>query len=258
MSDETATATFVLRAARRDAREALESLIDAVWRTRPGPTPTIQLVRDADEGWTFTRAADVDANFEVLTRRLLDLRPDIHVVITAHDPRSAAFATAYASGSESVAEPPPVRMWTNRELSDFVAGLPATERSLEDYLRALSALLEPHRSGLALEVFADLLAEALTSAPAADPPAEKDEVQALLWHQIAELPQLRFRRRHWDHAAVKGSDSRWYNTSVEGFLSAGAAGAFHGYKAEGEDLEFMPYLGVRELKDFFRSGQWYE
>jgi hypothetical protein len=258
MSDETATATFVLRAARRDAREALESLIDAVWRTRPGPTPTIQLVRDADEGWTFTRAADIDANFEVLTRRLLDLRPDIRVIITPHDPRSAAFAQAYASGHGSVPEPPPVRMWTNRELYDFVAGLPATGRSLEDYLRALSPLLAPHPSGLALEVFADLLAEALTSEPAADPPDEKDEVQGLLWHQIGELPRLRFRERHRDYAAVKGSDSRWYNTSVEGFLTAGAAGAFRGHQAEGEDLEFMPYLTVRELKDFFRSGQWYE
>jgi len=181
MADETA---FVLRAARLDARDALESLMDAVWRTRPGPTPTVQLVRDADEGWTFTRAADIDANFEVLTRRLLDLRPDIHVVVTPHDARSAAFAEAYASGGESVPEQPPVRMWTNREFYDFVDAMPPTLRPLE--------------------IFADLLLEARTSEPATTAPDEKNEVEQLLWHQISELPHLRFARKHWDYAAVKG------------------------------------------------------
>ena len=236
MADETAT--FVLRAARLDARDALESLMDAVWRTRPGPTPTVQLVRDADEGWTFTRAADIDANFEVLTRRLLDLRPDIHVVVTPHDARSAAFAEAYASGGESVPEQPPVRMWTNREFYDFVDAMPPTLRPLE--------------------IFADLLLEARTSEPATTAPDEKNEVEQLLWHQISELPHLRFARKHWDYAAVKGSESRWYNASVDGFLERGAEGAWHGWRAEGEDLEFMPFLTWKELCSFLRSGQWYE
>jgi len=258
MADETAT--FVLRAARLDARDALESLMDAVWRTRPGPTPTIQLVRDAEEGRTFPRAADTDANFEVLTRRLLDLRPDIHVVITPHDARSAAFAEAYASGRESVPERPPVRMWTNSEFYDFVDSMPPTLRPLEDYLRALAALLAPHRSepGLALETFADLLLEARTSEPATTAPDEQNEVEQLLWHQISELPHLRFARKHWDYAAVKGSESRWYNASVDGFLERGAEGAWHGWGAEGEDLEYMPFLTWKELCSFLRSGQWYE
>jgi hypothetical protein len=232
--------TFVLRAARLDARDALESLMDAVWRTRPGPTVTVQLVRDADEGRTFTRAADIDANFEVLSRRLLELLPDLEVIIAPRAPG-----------------PPPVRMWTNREFYDFVEALPETKRSLETYLRALAALLVPYRGepGLALEVFADLVEAALESEPATGPSDAPNEVERLLWHQISELPRLKGKGAY---AVVKGSDSRWYNTSVVSFLSAGASGAWNGFQAEGEDLEYMPFRSWHEIRDFFRNGQWYE
>lgn len=251
MPDETAT--FVLRAARLNARDALESIADAVWGTRPGPTPTIQLVRDADDGWTFTRAADIDANFEVLARRLLDLQPDIRVRITPFDARSAALA----SGDESLPEPPPVRLWTNREIYDFIEALPDTRRSLETYLRALAALLAPYRGepGLALETFADLLQAALTSEPARDAPEAPNDVERQLWQQISELPRLKGKG---DYAVVKGSDSRWYNTSIASFLSAGASGAWNGFEAAGEDLEYMPFLSWLAIQAFLRNGQWYE
>ena len=90
------------------------------------------------------------------------------------------------------------------------------------------------------------------------PPEEKNEAEQLLWHQISELPHLRFARKHWDYAAVKGSESRWYNASVDGFLERGAEGAWHGWGAEGEDLEYMPFLTWHELSSFLRHGQWYE
>jgi hypothetical protein len=149
---------------------------------------------------------------------------------------------------------------TNRDIYAFITALPATERSLETYLRALAALIAPHRDepGLALDAFADLLRAALTAEPAAVAPGTPNAFEQLLWRQIAELPKLKFSRRHWDYAAVRGSDSRWYNASVEGFLERGAQGAWHGWDAEGEDLEDMPFVDWDELMAFLRSGQWYE
>ena len=151
-------------------------------------------------------------------------------------------------------------MRTNRDIYEFIVALPHAERSLERYLRALAALVAPHRdeAGLALETFAGMLRRALTSEPAVDPPAESNAFERLLWRQIAELPKLEFSRRHWDYAAVKGSASRWYNADVAGFLERGAEGAWHGWDAEAEDLEDMPFLAWDELLDFLRSGQWYE
>lgn len=119
-------------------------------------------------------------------------------------------------------------MWTNREFYDFVEALPDTKRSLETDLRALAALLAP------------------------DTP---NDAERLLWQQISELPRL---NGEGDCAVVRGSDSRWYNTSILSFLSAGASGAWNGFQAAGESLEYMPFLHWHEIQAFLRNGQWYE
>ena len=55
--------------------------------------------------------------------------------------------------------------------------------------------------------------------------------------------------------APKGA--RWYNAYVDGFLEGGAEGAFHGWKAEGEDLgDAVPHLGGS--LGFLIQGQYYE
>ncbi|MDA0171226.1 hypothetical protein OJ998_19145 [Solirubrobacter taibaiensis] len=235
-------AEFVLYADRRDALAALEDFRDQVWSALPDPRPTVRLVHGAPDGPVFDDQADADANFVALSRRLWGMRADVRVVIEVR------------LGGR------PRRLLTNRDFYDFVWALPKSDRKLETYLRALAALTKPHRSepGLALDVFADCLREALTSEAAAAGPADPNAFEALLWQQIAELPRLKFARRHWDYAAVRGSDSRWYNASVDGFLERGAEGAWHGWGAEGEDLEYMPFLTWEELCSFLRSGQWYE
>lgn len=151
-------------------------------------------------------------------------------------------------------------MRTNRDLHEFVEALPRTDRGLEDYLRALAGAVGPHRGadGLALDVFAALLREALTRAPATGPDGELNAFEALLWQQIGELPRRKFSRRHWDYAAVRGSESRWYNASVAGFLERGVEGAFGGWDAVGEDLEDLGFLTWDQLRDFLVQGQWYE
>src|SRR6185437_11944264 len=57
-----------------------------------------ELVEAAQHGWStpvFERKADTDANFELLTRRLLDARPLVRVAIASHNLRSVAHAIAY-------------------------------------------------------------------------------------------------------------------------------------------------------------------
>ena len=57
-----------------------------------------ELVQAAQHGWSapvFERKADTDANFELLTRRLLDARPALRVAIASHNLRSIAHAIAY-------------------------------------------------------------------------------------------------------------------------------------------------------------------
>jgi RHH-type proline utilization regulon transcriptional repressor/proline dehydrogenase/delta 1-pyrroline-5-carboxylate dehydrogenase len=57
-----------------------------------------ELVQAAQHGWSapvFERKADTDANFEALTRRLLDARPALRVAIASHNLRSISHAIAY-------------------------------------------------------------------------------------------------------------------------------------------------------------------
>ena len=57
-----------------------------------------ELVEARQQGWespVFERKADSDLNFEQLTRRVLDARPDVRVAIASHNLRSVAHAIAY-------------------------------------------------------------------------------------------------------------------------------------------------------------------
>jgi len=88
------------------------ALIDRVleWcRAHPRASPlTIRLVKGAywdhevaearQRGWTppvFTEKAESDRNFEALTRRLIDARPQVRLAIASHNLRSVAHAVAY-------------------------------------------------------------------------------------------------------------------------------------------------------------------
>src|SRR3954451_23859991 len=57
-----------------------------------------EIVQAAQHGWSapvFDVKADTDANFELLTRRLLDARPLVRVAIASHNLRSVAHPIAY-------------------------------------------------------------------------------------------------------------------------------------------------------------------
>ena len=57
-----------------------------------------EIVEARQHGWpapVFEVKADCDRNFEELTRRLLDARPDVRVAVASHNLRSVAHAIAY-------------------------------------------------------------------------------------------------------------------------------------------------------------------
>jgi RHH-type proline utilization regulon transcriptional repressor/proline dehydrogenase/delta 1-pyrroline-5-carboxylate dehydrogenase len=102
------SAGLVLQGYLRDSPGTLDTILD--WTTRVERTvpPTIRLVKGAywdhelvqaaQHGWSapvFERKADTDANFETLTRRLLDARPALRVAIASHNLRSISHAIAY-------------------------------------------------------------------------------------------------------------------------------------------------------------------
>jgi RHH-type proline utilization regulon transcriptional repressor/proline dehydrogenase/delta 1-pyrroline-5-carboxylate dehydrogenase len=110
------SAGVVLQAYLRDSPEQLARILE--WARGAGRSPPLQvrlvkgaywdheLVQAAQHGWTtpvFDVKADTDANFELLTRRLLDARPAVRVAIASHNLRSVAHAIAYnrlAGGDE--------------------------------------------------------------------------------------------------------------------------------------------------------------
>ena len=56
-----------------------------------------EVVEARQHGWSppvFESKADSDRNFEELTRRLLDARPDVRVAVASHNLRSVAHAVA--------------------------------------------------------------------------------------------------------------------------------------------------------------------
>jgi proline dehydrogenase len=105
------SAGMVLQGYLRDSPETLDTILDWVGgagSARAHPL-TIRLVKGAywdhelvqasQHGWSppvFERKADTDANFERLTRRLLDARPQVRPAIASHNLRSVAHAIAYS------------------------------------------------------------------------------------------------------------------------------------------------------------------
>ncbi|MEA2341754.1 MAG: proline dehydrogenase, partial [Solirubrobacteraceae bacterium] len=97
----------VLQAYLRDSPELLDRILDSV-RATPRATPlVVRLVKGAywdhevvdarQHGWeppVFEVKRDSDRNFEALTRRLLEARPDVRVAIASHNLRSVAHAVA--------------------------------------------------------------------------------------------------------------------------------------------------------------------
>jgi proline dehydrogenase len=102
------SAGLVLQAYLRDSPQTLDTILTWLARVERAHPLTIRLVKGAywdhelvqaaQHGWTapvFERKADTDANFEALTRRLLDARPAVRVAIASHNLRSVAHAIAY-------------------------------------------------------------------------------------------------------------------------------------------------------------------
>ena len=102
------SAGVVLQAYLRESPEQLERVLDWVRTTARQLPLTVRLVKGAywdhelvearQQGWespVFERKADSDLNFEQLTRRVLDARPDVRVAIASHNLRSVAHAIAY-------------------------------------------------------------------------------------------------------------------------------------------------------------------
>jgi RHH-type proline utilization regulon transcriptional repressor/proline dehydrogenase/delta 1-pyrroline-5-carboxylate dehydrogenase len=104
------SAGLVLQAYLRDSPDTLDTILS--WLDGPGAGRahplTIRLVKGAywdhelvqaaQHGWSppvFDVKADTDANFELLTRRLLDARPKVRVAIASHNLRSVSHAIAY-------------------------------------------------------------------------------------------------------------------------------------------------------------------
>jgi len=98
---------IVLQAYLRDSPETLDHVLE--WaRATPREHPlVVRLVKGAywdhevvearQHGWSvpvFERKADCDANFEALTRRLLEARPAVRVAIASHNLRSVSHAIA--------------------------------------------------------------------------------------------------------------------------------------------------------------------
>jgi proline dehydrogenase len=101
------SAGLVMQAYLRDSPETLDRVL--AWaRATPREQPlVVRLVKGAywdhevvearQHGWTvpvFERKADCDANFEALTRRLLEARPAVRVAIASHNLRSVSHAVA--------------------------------------------------------------------------------------------------------------------------------------------------------------------
>src|SRR3954471_16775938 len=102
------SAGMVLQGYLRDSPQTLDTILEWAGRVERAQPLTIRLVKGAywdhelveaaQHGWTapvFEVKADTDANFELLTRRLLDARPKVRVAIASHNLRSVSHAIAY-------------------------------------------------------------------------------------------------------------------------------------------------------------------
>jgi RHH-type proline utilization regulon transcriptional repressor/proline dehydrogenase/delta 1-pyrroline-5-carboxylate dehydrogenase len=101
------SAGIVLQAYLVDSPEQLDRILAWAGSTERRPPLVVRLVKGAywdhevvearQHGWSppvFEVKADCDRNFEALTRRLLEARPDVRVAIASHNLRSVAHAIA--------------------------------------------------------------------------------------------------------------------------------------------------------------------
>jgi RHH-type proline utilization regulon transcriptional repressor/proline dehydrogenase/delta 1-pyrroline-5-carboxylate dehydrogenase len=101
------SAGVVLQAYLRDSHDELEEILRWAQACHRGPPLVVRLVKGAywdhevaearQHGWeppVYTRKDECDANFERLTRRLLEARPLIRVAIGSHNLRSVSHAIA--------------------------------------------------------------------------------------------------------------------------------------------------------------------
>ena len=101
------SAGIVLQAYLRDSPQTLDRVLDWARATRRDQPLVVRLVKGAywdhevvearQHGWSvpvFERKAECDANFEALTRRLLEARPAVRVAIASHNLRSVSHAIA--------------------------------------------------------------------------------------------------------------------------------------------------------------------
>jgi len=177
------SAGLVLQGYLRDSPQTLDTILDWL-RSSTRTTPlTIRLVKGAywdhelvqaaQHGWStpvFDVKADTDANFELLTRRLLDARPAVRVAIASHNLRSVAHAIAYnrlAGGDDADVElqvlrglgdplqaaiaSQGLRVRTYCPVGDLVAGMAYLVRRLLENTGNESFLYEQAR-GVPLEV----------------------------------------------------------------------------------------------------------
>ncbi len=176
---------LVLQGYLRDSPETLDTIL--TWLRGPGASRSVpltirlvkgaywdhELVQAAQHGWTapvFDVKADTDANFELLTRRLLDARPLVRVAIASHNLRSVAHAIAYnrlAGGADADLElqvlrglgdplqaaiaAQGMRVRTYCPVGDLVAGMAYLVRRLLENTSNESFLYEQAR-GVPLEV----------------------------------------------------------------------------------------------------------
>src|SRR5207253_4931650 len=102
------SAGLVLQAYLRDSPDQLDQILD--WASTSTRTPPLQvrlvkgaywdheLVEARQHGWptpVFEVKADCDRNFEQLTCRLLEARPNVRVAVASHNLRSVSHAIAY-------------------------------------------------------------------------------------------------------------------------------------------------------------------
>jgi RHH-type proline utilization regulon transcriptional repressor/proline dehydrogenase/delta 1-pyrroline-5-carboxylate dehydrogenase len=105
---EGLSAGVVLQAYLRDSASQLDQILHWTRFHRRTPPLQVRLVKGAywdhelvqarQEGWpapVFEVKAECDRNFEALTRRLLEARPDVRVAVASHNLRSVAHAIAY-------------------------------------------------------------------------------------------------------------------------------------------------------------------
>jgi proline dehydrogenase len=179
------SAGLVLQGYLRDSPQTLDTILE--WLNGAGAARAIpltirlvkgaywdhELVQAAQHGWTtpvFDVKADTDANFELLTRRLLDARPAVRVAIASHNLRSVAHAIAYnrlAGGADADLElqvlrglgdplqaaiaAQGLRVRTYCPVGDLVAGMAYLVRRLLENTSNESFLYEQAR-GVPLEV----------------------------------------------------------------------------------------------------------